>query len=171
MLFRSDFTKFWDAKNKLLRSATGELTWDYGRELITITTPRTQGIIGRATGRSIELPGVTATVSTPFVSLLFTPLDDLPLVESKRILITALAQDKQTGARYSADGKMLESVGTAPLLLEPVQASLKFAGAKPTNVTPCDHYGIPMKQTVPIGSDGSFTINGTHRAYYYEVRR
>jgi hypothetical protein len=168
---QADFSKFWDAKNKVIRSATGELTWDYGREVITIATPKTQGIIGRATGRTISLPGVTATVSTPFVSLLFTPLDDLPLVESKRILITALAQDRQTGARYSPDGKTLEAVGTAPLLLEPVQGVLKLAGAKPAAVTPCDYYGVPMKRSVPIGADGSFTIDGTHRAYYYEVRR
>jgi hypothetical protein len=48
---------------------------------------------------------------------------------------------------------------------------LKLTGAKPTSVTPCDHYGVPMKQTVPIGADGSFAIDGTHRAYYYEMRR
>ena len=104
--------------------------------------------------------------------MLFTPLDDLALGESKRILITALAQDKQTGTRYSADGTRLEATGTAPLLLEPVQATFKFAGAKPVSVTPCDHYGVPMAgKSVPVAVDGSFAIDGTWRAYYYEVKR
>ena len=108
---------------------------------------------------------------TPFVSTIFTPLDDAPLAESKHILITALAQDKQAGARYSADGTRLESAGTAPLLLEPVQATIKFTGAKPASVTPCDHYGVPLAKQVPVAADGSFTIEGTWRAYYYEVKR
>jgi hypothetical protein len=105
------------------------------------------------------------------VSIVFTPLDDLPLAQSKHILITALAQDKQTGTRYNVDGTMLEATGTAPLLLEPVQATLEFAGAKPAQVNTLDHYGVPTGRNVPIAADGSITIDGTYRTYYYEVKR
>ena len=66
----------------------------------------------------------------------------------------------------------LEATGTAPLLLEPVQATIKLAGPKPASVTPGDHYGVPLiGKSVPIGTDGSFAIDGTHRAFYYEVKR
>jgi hypothetical protein len=167
----SDALEFWNRDTKKLRSTTSELMWDYGRERILVFTTRTQAIVGKPGAEPVALPGVTATVKTPFVSLIFTPLDDAPLAQSKRILITALAQDKQTGTRYSADGNTLEAAGTPPLLLEPVQATLKFAGAKPASVTPCDHYGVPMKTSVPIATDGTFQIDGTHRTYYYEVRR
>ncbi len=166
-----DFTKYWDENNKILQSATGELTWDYGKQVITVHTPQTQAVIGRAGGQTFELPGVTASFRTPYVSVIFTPLDNLALAQSKHILITALAQDKQTGARYDADGSLLEATGTAPLLLEPVQATLKFAGAKPTAVRPLDHYGVPNGKTITVGPDGSFVIDGTSRAYYYEVTR
>jgi hypothetical protein len=169
---QADFAKYWDQQNKIVRSATGELVWDYGRETITVRTPKTQAVLGKTHGETFTLPGVTATFKTPWVSTIFTPLDNLPLAESKRILITALAQDKQTGAKYNADGTRLEADGTAPLLLEPVQATLKFAGPKPTSVTPCDHYGVPISgSSVPIAADGSITIDGTYRAYYYEVKR
>ncbi len=168
---QADFAKLWDQKNKIVRSATGELQWDYGRELITVSTPKTQAIIGKAGNQPISLSAVQATVKTPFVSLIFTPLDDAPLAQSKSVLITALAQDKQTGTRYNADGTKLESTGTAPLLLEPVQASIKLAGPRPAKVTPCDHYGVPMSSQVPLGADGAFSIDGTHRAYYYLVER
>ena len=168
----ADFAKYWSEANKVITSATGELTWDYGREVITIRSPKTQGVIGKAGGGSFALPGVIATFKTPFVSTIFTPLDNLPLAQSRRILITALAQDRQSGTRYNAAGTVLEGTGTAPLLLEPVQAVLKFAGAKPVSVTPCDHYGVPMPgKSVPVAADGSFTIDGTYRAYYYEVKR
>lgn len=167
-----NFAKYWNEANKVITSATGELTWDYGREVITVHTPKTQAVIGKTGGGTFALPGVSATFKTPFVSTIFTPLDNLPLAQSRRILISALAQDKQTGTRYNAAGTALEATGTAPLLLEPVQATLKFAGAKPVSVTPCDHYGVPMPgQSVPVAADGSITIDGRYRAYYYEVKR
>jgi len=168
----ADFAKYWNEANKVITSATGELTWDYGREVITIHTPKTQGVIGKTGGGTFALPAVSATFKTPFVSTIFTPLDNLPLAQSRRILITALAQDKQTGTRYNAAGTALEATGTAPLLLEPVQATLKFAGAKPVSVAPCDHYGVPIPgKSVPVAADGSITIDGTYRAYYYELKR
>ncbi len=163
--------KYWDENHKIIESATGELTWDYGHQVITVHTPKTEAIIGRTNGQTFKLPAVTATFKTPFVSVIFTPLDDLPLAESRHILITALAQDKQTSARYNADGTALEAVGTAPLLLEPVQAALKFAGAKPAQVRALDHYGVPTGKTVPIAPDGGISIDGTYRAYYYDVTR
>jgi hypothetical protein len=167
-----DFSKFWDREKRVIRSTTGELSWDYGNQLVTVQAPKTQAIIGRAAGRKIELPGVTAEVTTPFISLIFTPLDDELLRASKRILITALARDKQAGARYSADGTRLEAVGSAPLLLEPVQATLRFHGAKPVRIRALDCYGAPVKNSVvPIQKDGAFIIDGTYRAYYYEVSR
>jgi hypothetical protein len=166
-----DFTKYWDTNDKTIRSITGELEWDYARQLILVRTPKTQAILGRPGSDTISLPSVTATVKTPFVSLIFTPLDDLPLTNSKRILITALAQDKQSGSRYNADGTQLESVGTSPLLLEPVQATLKFSGAKPSAVTPCDPYGVPKDNKLALTPDGAFQIDGTSKAYYYLVER
>jgi hypothetical protein len=158
-------------KQKIIRSATNELTWDYGRELITVASPKTQGIIGKPGKEPHRLPGVTVQFNTPFVSTLFTPLDDQPLAQSKHILITALARDKQTGTVYSADGSRLESTGTAPLLLEPVQAVFTLAGAKPTGVRALDAYGVPSGKAVPVAADGSVTIDGTYRSYYYEVKR
>ena len=169
---QGDFAKYWNKPNKIMDSATDELFWDYGSQFINVETPKTQAVLGKTDGLTFRLPGVTASFKTPWVSTIFTPLDDLPLAQSKHILITALAQDKQTGAKYNPAGTRLESAGTAPLLLEPVQATLQFTGAIPKSVTPCDPYGVPMSgKSVPIADDGSFTIDGTYRAYYYEVKR
>jgi hypothetical protein len=166
-----DLAKAWDEKNRIIRAVTGEMVWDYGREVITLQTPKTQAVIGKTGGQTFRLPGVAVRFQTPFVSTIFTPLDNLPLAESKHILITALAQDKQTGTRYSADGTRLEATGTAPLLLEPVQATFKLAGAKPVKIAALDHYGLATGKNVPVAADGAVTIDGTYRAYYYEVRR
>ena len=135
--------------------------------LTSVQTPKSQAVIGRAGSSAFNLPGVVVNFKTPFVSTFFTPLDDRSLAQSRHILITALAQGRQTGTRYSADGTRLEATDTAPLLLEPVQATIKFVGTKPVSVTACDHYGLPMTgKSVAIGPDGSFAIDGTRRACY-----
>ncbi len=163
--------RYWDRSKKIVRSMTGELTWDYGRRLVTLTAPKTQAIIGHTGGQRVQLPGVTALVKTPFVSLIFTPLDNQPLTNSARILITAMARDKQYGTQYSANGRRVDVLGAPPLLMEPVQASFKLRGADPAQVNVLDVYGVPTGRTVPVASNGVFTIDGRYQTYYYEVRR
>jgi len=109
-------------------------------------------------------------VTTPFVSLLLTPLDDQPLVESKHILITAMAQDAQTGTRYSPDGKQLLDPGRPPLLMEPVQAMLQIKGPPIESVKVVDIYGVPTDREVSHERN-VFEIDGRHQTYYYEVKR
>ncbi|MHC4566947.1 MAG: hypothetical protein ACYTE3_14470, partial [Planctomycetota bacterium] len=100
-----DLSPYWNRQAQTITSNTGQLTWDYGRRVVTVHSDKTQGVIGFAGGGVFDLPGVTVEVGpTSFVSLLFTPLDDRPLIESEHILITAMAQDKQYGTVYNEDG-------------------------------------------------------------------
>jgi len=162
---------YWDQQSKTLKSTTGQLVWNYGDRYVEVRSPKTQAIIGFAQAKTIDLPGVTVQVQTPFVSLIFTPLDNAALDQSQHILITAMARDKQTGAVYNADWSRLEQVGGPPLLMEPVQATLQFKGDTPAEVRPLDLYGVPRDETVDLQSNGSFTIDGTYQTYYYEVKR
>ena len=166
-----DLAKHWDKSAKTVRSLTGELVWDYGRQLVTLQATKTQAIVGRPGNRTIELPAVSVQVATPFVSLIFTPLDNLPLVDSHNILITAMARDAQTNSKYSDDGTQLVAVGGPPLLMEPVRASVTLKGAAPTRVNVLDFYGVPTGTTVPVGAQGSFALGGEYRTYYYQVER
>jgi hypothetical protein len=166
-----NLSHFWDQRAKLVRSNTGQLTWDYGRRVVTVQSEKTQGIIGFAAGRSYDLPGVTVRMGpTPFVSLLFTSLDDQALIESGQILITALARDKQHGTVYSDDGTELIEAGGPPLFLEPVQASLTFKGAPLTSVKVVDVYGVPTSQDVEF-TENTFSIDGRYATYYYQAKR
>lgn len=165
-----DWSKHWDKQKKVVTSATGQLAWDYGRRVVTVTTPKTQAVLGFAGGASHDLPGVKVEVTTPFVSLIFTPLDDQPLAESKHILVTAMARDKQTGTEYSTDGSQLTKAGGPPLLMEPVQATITLKGAAPAEVRAVDFYGVPTEVKVPL-TGSAFKIDGTYRTYYYEVKR
>ena len=169
--YLSQFDEYWDRKAQTIQSSTGQLTWDYGAKVVAVHSDKTQGLIGFAKGRTFDLPGVTVQIGpTPFVSLLFTPLDNRPMIESENILITAMAQDKQLGTVYNKDGTELLETGGPPLLLEPVQATLTFKGALLTSVRIVDVYGVPAtKQVERTGN--TFEIDGRYATCYYQVKR
>jgi len=161
---------YWDRQMQTIRSSTGQLTWDYGSKVVTVHSEKTQGVIGFAGGRTFDLPGVTVRIGRmPFVSLLFTLLDNRPLIESGHILITAMAQDKQLGAVYHENGTKLIETGGPPLLLEPVQAIFTFKGAPLSSVNVVDVYGVPTAQQVER-TGNSFEIDGRYATYYYQVK-
>jgi hypothetical protein len=169
--YLSDLSDHWNRSEKIIRSNTGQLTWDYDKKIVLVHSEKTQGIIGFAGGGAYDLPAVTvADIRTPFISLLFTPLDNLPLVDSRHILITALAQDKQLGSEYNNDGTELIETGGPPLLLEPVQATIAFKGGLVSSVLVVDLYGVPTGRQVEH-TDNTFAIDGRYATYYYEVKR
>jgi hypothetical protein len=169
--YLADLSTYWDRNAKIIQSNTGQLTWDYGRQVVVVHSEKTQGVIGFASGDVYDLPGViVADIQTPFISLLFTPLDNLPLVISEHILITAMAQDKQYGAVYNTDGTKLIETGGPPLLLEPVQATITFKGSPVSSVKVVDLFGVPTNQKIEC-IDKTFVIDGRYATYYYEVKR
>jgi hypothetical protein len=171
---RSDndnWAAYWNHSAKTIESNTGQLTWDYGNKVVTVHSDKTQGVIGFAGGGTYHLPGATVTdVQTPFISLLFTPLDNLALIESEHILITAMARDKQYGTVYNADGTELIETGGPPLFLEPVQATITLKGSPVTSVRVIDIYGVPTDQHVER-TDNTFRIDGRYATYYYQAKR
>ncbi len=167
---RVDYNDYWNQGAQVIESMTGELTWDYGQGVVTLHGDKTQAIVGFAGGHHFDLPGVSVDVSTEFVSLIFTPLDDEPLVDSEHILITAMAKDKQTNAQFSADYSQLEVLGGSPLMLEPVQATITFGGDAITSARVVDVFGVPTRTDVER-SGNTITIDGRYQTYYYEVQR
>jgi hypothetical protein len=165
-----EWDEHWDTDARTVASATGQLTWDYGDRVVRVHSEKTQGIVGFAGGGVYDLPAVTVDVTTPFVSLLFTPLDDRPLISSGHILITAMARDRQTGTEYNEDGTQLVEVGGPPLLLEPVQAEIQLKGMPIDSVRVVDVYGVPGEREVER-TGNTFAIDGRYAAYYYEVKR
>jgi len=166
-----DFSTYWDQSTKIIQSSTSQLTWNYGKQVVLVHSEKTQGVIGFVGGDVYDLPGVTVTdIETPFISLLFTPLDNLPLINSEHILITAMAQDKQLGTVYNAAGTELIETGGPPLLLEPVQATITFKGGPVSSVKVVDLYGVPADEEIER-TDNTFKIDGRYATYYYEVKR
>lgn len=167
---RVDWSSYWDQARGVIQSTTGELRWDTRARVVTVSAPKTQGVIGFAGGQTVELPDFRVAVTTPFVSLLLTSLDGLALAESRRILVTALARERQTGARYSADGKTLEYLGGPPLLLEPVQARITAKDGGRLLLSALDVNGDKTGEGT-VGDRGEVGISGIYGAYLYLLER
>ncbi len=169
--YAQDWSQYWDQQNKVVTSNTGQLKWDYDDRVISVGAQKTQAIIGFAGGGTYDLPGVSVSVQTGFVSLIFTALDNKPLTQSGNILITAMAQDKQYGAVYNASGTELIEIGTEPLMLEPVQATITFKDNNINQANVVDVFGVPTSTQVPITGGRTIHIDGTYATYYYQVTR
>ncbi len=169
--WKDNYNPYWNATTKIVQSNTGQLTWNYGKKTVTVHSDKTQGVVGFADNNNFDLPGVTVNVgATKFISLLFTPLDNQPLIDSAHILITALAKDRQYGTVYNADGSRLLTAGGPPLFLEPVQATITMKGGPLKSVKVVDVYGVPTSQEV-ARTGNTFAIDGRYATYYYEVNR
>ena len=169
--FQGDWSG-WDRDAQRITSTTGELIWDYGQRYVEVRAAKTQGIIGFAGGKTIELPDVTVNMESPFASLLFTALDDRPLGESTTILVTAVAREKLTGSQMDGEGDetTLVAIGGPPLLLEPVQATIQFSGPSIDYAIPLDHQGHqfgPFDEWMIEADGDSYAINGRYETLYY----
>lgn len=167
---RVNLAPFIDRNTGVIQSATGELSWDSRRRRVLVHAARTQAVIGSPGPEEIALPCVRIRVKTGFVSLIFSSLDGRDLVQSRSILLTALARDRQSGAVYSEDQTELTAVGGPPLLLEPVEARITLEGTPPEQVEVLDLDGVPTAEHVPV-EGGSFAIDGRFRTYLYHIRR
>jgi hypothetical protein len=70
---------------------------------------------------------------------------------------------------YNEDKTQLLEVGTAPLLLEPVQVNLKVKNRQYRKVYLLDHSGNRTGKSLPL-KNGRFFIDGNlYKTIYYEL--
>ncbi|GJM18073.1 MAG: hypothetical protein DHS20C14_02860 [Phycisphaeraceae bacterium] len=133
-----------------------QITRDWHRSILTIDTPRTQAISGWIGGERFELGDSTIAPTTPAATIALTSLDGEPLVTSRRILVTAVAQGVAPGDR-------------PPFLAEPVAAtiSLRTSIEDPTvtPLTPRGHRADPLPVTLDAGVL-RFELTGSEPAHW-----
>jgi hypothetical protein len=153
-------------------SNTGQLTWyparaqDGHRGYFTVNTDGTKAAVGFLPKGAIT----TLQSQTPFAGLFLTALDrDANLKTGKRLLLTAMARVRNTGQKFSEDGKQLLEVGTTPMLIEPVKAQVRISGRTIKAVRLLDHDGRQMDATLKASGD-TFAVDGAQdKTFYYLV--
>ncbi len=166
-----DLTKFWDVNNKIIRSNTNQLEWNYSKKgYIMINTPGTKGIIGFTEGKEIELDYLSVKVKTPFAVVFISSLDkDRSIKDSKHILVTTMARAENTGVKYNADKTELIEVGESPILLEPVIVELSFGDLKIKETNVLDHVGNRTGVKIKANNNIVNLDGSKYKAIYYEI--
>ncbi|HTY13708.1 MAG TPA: hypothetical protein VMD02_05930 [Candidatus Omnitrophota bacterium] len=159
-------TNFYDQTNKTIKSDTGELLWNYGKGVFTINTDKTQAAVGFLGGAGVALNDVSFSSSTRFASLAISAPDNQPIKESSSLLLTAGARIENKGQKYNESKTQLKDVGSAPILVEGVDARISLRRT-PKAVYALDANGKRSKQINITGS--GFIIHGSDRAFFYEI--
>lgn len=164
--------RYWDQKNKTITSTTGQLKWDYSNKgFYTVNTPGTKALTGFAAGTTHELGKFSITTNNEFAVIYLTSLDkNKDLEKCSQMLLSVMARARNTGMKYNEDKTALLEVGTAPILLEPVDVQLNLPKGK-YKVHVLDHSGNKTGKTIdPSGN--SFLASGTeYKAIYYLIER
>lgn len=138
-------------------SDTGEVRRDWARGLQIVSTPRTQAVVGWMDGGPVHLPFVSFDIRTPKAAVVLTALDGRPLLDSRRILVTAVAQ-----ARRAPNG----------IVSEPVEGTLTVRRTgQDLRLTPLradGSRGAPVARApdAPQGTQ-AFTIGAADATHWY----
>jgi hypothetical protein len=100
-----DLAAYLSPKEGSIRSATGQLEWNYKKGICTINAGKTQGVTGflRSAGGSFSLSDVAIESSNVYASVWVVSLDDKPLRESRSVLIQVGTAERLTGWRTRPD--------------------------------------------------------------------
>jgi hypothetical protein len=167
-----DLTKLWDKANKVVRSNTGELTWDYGRIFLKVDAPRTQGAVGALAGVKIECKDVSIETPNPFCSIFVSSLKgDAPIAKSDSLVVFAVGRSLNNGAQHDAERKKFAKPGGPPIFMEPVRGTVRIATPGQLKAFALDAHGNRLEEIATTVEDGKLTIKleGKPQVVYYEL--
>jgi len=114
-----------DASGPFL-SDTGQLVWyaDAKRTgLVTIDSPRSQGLIGFVKANNKSVTNLAADVKNDFCAIMVNSLEDRPISACSRMLLTACDRVENTGMAWDANFTHARR-GRSPSLIEPVMGTI-----------------------------------------------
>jgi hypothetical protein len=123
-----------DPAQRSLRSETGEITIDGPRDRLVLDTPRTAGGYARA-GVVVEAPkgGVTVSIEGSDATVWVSSLDQNPIRQGRRLLVTHLTDLQNTGIQYAELSRQtLLDWGDMPYLVRSGKAAVSIQLQSPT---------------------------------------
>jgi len=166
-----DLARHWDPRAKIVRSATGQLAWDYaGDGFVTVNTPRTVGVVGFPAQPVTTLGSAAITLENDYGVVLVTVADAEPsIAEARRLLVLTVARAHNTGVVFNEAGDGIEEHGGGPILMEPVVATLDLGHDRPVTVHALDHMGRRGDRSATTSADRIRLDGRETKTMYYEL--
>ena len=131
---------FWDARGP-------------GTGLAAVDTPRSQALIGYVAKQGRPTRNLRTEIQTPFCALTLGSLDNQPVSSARKLLLTVTARAANSGMMWNAKRTSLETWGTAPTRIEPVQGRIILTGldqAREVRAQPLDGAGHPLGPSLAL---------------------
>ncbi|MBN2476006.1 MAG: hypothetical protein JXB62_15445 [Pirellulales bacterium] len=141
---------FEQPKGEPFVSDTQQLRWTgaaAGLGVVVVETARSQAIVGFTKENSQATENLSFRPDNPFSAVTLGALDEKPIAEADRLLLTTSARVSNSGMQWSADRRTLQRWGTPPSLIEPVTGAVtlrNLADAAAVSCQPLDGVGQPV---------------------------
>jgi hypothetical protein len=141
-------------------SDTHQLAWYSSPSetgLVTIDTPRTQGLIGFVTANGKSASHLSSKLSNSFCTILLSSMDGKPIAQSSRMLLVAGGRVENSGQTWNTAGTDLTSWGVSPTLIEQVSGTVSLLAldhARAVFLQPLDGAGQPKGAAITATRDG-----------------
>ncbi|HTW94157.1 MAG TPA: hypothetical protein VMD30_05160 [Tepidisphaeraceae bacterium] len=156
---------------KSVRSDTGELAFDWGKGVCIMDAPKAQGVCGflATAGGQWNLSTVSIRSDNDYASILIVSMDNLPLDQSRKILVQVGAMSHPTdwqtrpAVHKSADGKttyvgkQIVNTGHLPWRIADTQVTLSIRNPLLKRAILLDPAGFPIDE-IPASTGTSFTV-------------
>lgn len=168
-----DLTPYLDAERGIIRAASGELIWDYKRELCIMDAPQAQGVTGflARNGGQFETTDTTIESTNEYATVNIVSLTDEPIAQSQRVLLQVVTVNRLTGyetkpATFAFDkdddakqieGEQIVRIGQPPLRIEHTHVSVTVKNPSLKSATVLDINGYP-KSSHPV-VNGRFELS------------
>lgn len=147
-----DSAKFIDQKAKTVKSNTGELTLDWGKQVAVIRAPNAQGVCGflKNAGGTFRTGDMEIVSDNEYAAILAVSLDGKPIATSSKVLLQIGTKChpkdwKETAKRVAPkgekpfDGKEVQSIGApGPWMVDVTKATVTFTSPGLTQATLLD---------------------------------
>ncbi len=161
-----------------LKSDTGQLVWSGYTEntgLVTIDSPRSQGLIGFVRQNNAAVTNLSATVRNNFCSIMLNALDGDSIAQASRLLLTTGTRVENTGMQWDATRSRVTEQGRAPTLIEPLTGSIvlrNLVEAKRVFAQPLDGTGHRLGEPISAQkTTAGWEISvGQPATTWYEIR-
>jgi hypothetical protein len=147
-----DFKKYFDEKNNIIRSETGELTIDGNTGILQINSPRVQGVTGFIGNRKFDFPFFACSLSNAHASIYLVSADGKALEKSKRMYLVAAGPVKMSSQKYNPARTALANIGELPALAQVLKGNVTFKTASSLKVVPLSLSGKKGKALALSGS-------------------
>jgi hypothetical protein len=148
----------WEEAASPFKSDTGQLTWytspaDSPNQtgLVTIDSPRSQGLIGFVKANDKTVTNLAADVKNDFCAIVINSLENKPLAACGKMLLTACVRVENTDMAWDATRTHTAWQGHSPSLIEPVTGQIilrNLDSATAVFATPLDGAGKALRDPV-----------------------